>query len=398
MNPRSDTQSVRRGGIKRGGVTLYCYLMYGFFMYLLTIQGNIIPFLRSELHLSYGAVSLHSSAFAAGGIATGVFGDRLIRRYGRRRALWLGVLGMSAGAAMLCLASAAWASIGSCAPMGALGGLIWIVVNAVLAELHGDRRSVAYAEASAVAYACGIVAPLAMSLCLSLSLGWRNAVLLGVAFGGMIVLWFGRASLSDPAATSASGRTRLPALYWACWCALVMAVAIEFCILLWAPEFLEHVVGLSKASAAAAAAVFGLAMLVGRTAGSVLLRLIAAERLFPLALVVTLLGFLIYWGLRRPSAAIVGLFLLGLGVALLYPLTLGFAMGAAGTQGDTASARAAVAGNLALLVTPVLLGSFADKVGLHLAHLMVPGLVLSALICFVITQVLQRCAKLHQSS
>jgi hypothetical protein len=52
----------------------------------------------------------------------------------------------------------------------------------------------------------------------------------------------------------------------------------------------------------------------------------------------------------------------------------------------------------ALLVTPALLGSFADKVGLHLAHLMVPGLVLSALIWFVIAQVLERWAKLHQSS
>lgn len=398
MNPLSDTQSVRRGRIKRGVVTFYCYLMYGFFLYLLTIEGNIIPFLKSELNLSYGAVSLHSSAFAAGGIATGLFGDRLIRRYGRRLALWLGVLGMSTGAAMLCLASAVWASIGSCALMGALGGLILIVVNAVLAELHGDGRSVAYAEASAVAYAFGIVAPLAMSLCLSLSLGWRNAVLLGVAFGGMIVLWFGRASLPDPTATSASGRTSLPASYWACWCALVLAVAVEFCILLWAPEFLEHVVGLSKAPAAAAAAVFGLAMLVGRTAGSGLLRLIAPERLFPLAVVVTLLGFFIYWELHWPPAAIAGLFLLGLGVALLYPLTLGFAMGAAGTRGDTASARAAVAGNLAILVTPALLGSFADEVGLHLAHLMVPGLVLGALICFVIAQILQRRAELHRSS
>jgi fucose permease len=274
--------------------------------------------------------------------------------------------------------------------MGALGGLILIVVNAVLAELHGERRSVAYAEASAIAYAFGIVAPLAMSLCLSLSLDWRNAVLLGVAFGGIIVLWFGRASLPDPTATSASGRTSLPASYWACWCALVLAVAIEFCILLWAPEFLEHVVGVSKASAAAAAAVFGLAMLLGRTAGSGLLRLIAPERLFPLAVVVTMLGFFIYWEVHWPPAAIAGLFLLGLGVALLYPLALGFAMGAAGTRGDTASARAAVAGNFAILVTPALLGSFADKVGLHLAHLMVPGLVLGALIFFVIAQVLQR--------
>lgn len=67
--------------------------MYGFFMYLLTIQGNIIPFLRSALPFGYGAVSLHSSAFAAGVFATGMFGDWLIRRYGRRRVLWLGCIG-----------------------------------------------------------------------------------------------------------------------------------------------------------------------------------------------------------------------------------------------------------------------------------------------------------------
>ena len=191
-----------------------------------------------------------------------------------------GALGMSAGAVLLCLASAAWASIGSCAIMGALGGLVWIVVTAVLAELHGARRNVALSEASAVAYAFGITAPLVMSLCLSLDLGWRNAVLVGVAFGGMIVLWSGRTPLSDSAATSASGRPSLPIAYWVYWCGLVMAVAFEFCILLWAPEYLEHIVGLSTASAAGAAALFG-AMLAGRAAGGGLLRRITAERLFP---------------------------------------------------------------------------------------------------------------------
>ena len=48
--------------------------------------------------------------------------------------------------------------------MGALGGLVWIVVTAVLAELHGARRNVALSEASAVAYAFGITAPLTCSL------------------------------------------------------------------------------------------------------------------------------------------------------------------------------------------------------------------------------------------
>ena len=229
-----------------------------------------------------------------------------------------------------------------------------------------------------------------MSLCLSLALSWRNAVLVGVVFGGIILLWFGRTPLPNSAVISTSGHASLPAPYWIYWCALTMAVAIEFCILLWAPEFLQQVVGLSATKAAAAAAVFGLAMLTGRTAGGSLLRVIAAQRLFPLALLVTCLGFLIYWGLPRPPAAIVGLFVLGLGVALLYPLTLGLAMGAAGTRADTASARASLAGALGILVTPAVLGGLADKVGLRLAHLIVPGLVVVALICFVIAQALQR--------
>ena len=220
MKALSRIHSVREGGIKRGPVTWYCYMMIGFFMYLLAIQGNIIPFLRSELHLSYGAVILHSSAFAAPGFVTGMFGDWLIRRYGRRRVLWLGALGMLAGAALLCVASAAWFSIGSCALMGASGGLIWIVVTAVLSELYGDRRNVALAEASAVAYAFGTVAPLVMSLCLSLALSWRYAVLVGVVFGGIILLWLGRTPLPDSAVISTPGHASLPAPYWIYWCAL----------------------------------------------------------------------------------------------------------------------------------------------------------------------------------
>jgi hypothetical protein len=134
--------------------------------------------------------------------------------------------------------------------MGASGGLIWIVITAVLSELHGDRRNVALAEASAVAYAFGVVAPLVMSLCLSLALSWRNAVLVGVVFGGIILFWLGRTPLPDSAVISTSGHASLPAPYWIYWCALTMAIAIEFCILLWAPEFLQHVVGLSATSAA----------------------------------------------------------------------------------------------------------------------------------------------------
>ena len=90
--------------MRRDLATWYSYLALGFFTYLLTIQGNILPFLKLELDLSYRVVSLHSGAIAAGMIAVGLFGDRVVRRWGRRFALALGAAGAAAGAILLCMA------------------------------------------------------------------------------------------------------------------------------------------------------------------------------------------------------------------------------------------------------------------------------------------------------
>ena len=150
--------------MRRDPATWYSYLALGFFTYLLTIQGNILPFLKVELDLSYRVVSLHSAAIAAGMIAVGLLGDRVVRRWGRRFALALGAAGAASGAILLCLAPIAWASIASCALIGALGALIPAVVPALLADLHGARRHVAITEASAASYAFAMLAPLLTSL------------------------------------------------------------------------------------------------------------------------------------------------------------------------------------------------------------------------------------------
>ena len=377
--------------MRRGPVTWYCYLSLGFFTYLLNIQGNILPFLKDELGLSYRAVSLHSSAIALGLIAVGLGGDRIIRRYGRRRALRLGAAGISAGAVLLCMAPAAWASIGSCALMGALGGLIPAVVPAVLAETHGPGgRDVAYAEANAITYAFGILGPLTTALLVALAVGWRGAVVLGAAFGAAILTGFRNTRVPDPAGAARLGQASLPAPYWAYWALIGAVVALEFCVLIWAPAFLERVAGLPRATAAGSAAAFSLAMLLGRAGTSRLVRLVATPHLFLGALLLAVLGFLVYWGAARPLATIAGLFVLGLGVAPLFPLALGFAVGAAGAQGDTASARVMLAVGLAILLTPAFLGGLADAFGLRLAHLMLPGLVAVALLCLAIARLLQR--------
>jgi fucose permease len=376
-------------GIRRGAATWYCYLLFGLLTYLLTIQGNVIPFLQSELHLSYRAVSFHSSAIAAGMIVVGLFGERISRWLGRRKTLSFGAGGMAVGAVLLCLAPEAWASIASCGFMGLLGAMIPSIVPALLADIHGDRRDAAFAEATGVSYAFGILAPLGTSLLLWLAFSWRYAVILGAVYGGFLVFRFGQIPLPEPVLVAPSARRALSPAYWAYWCLLVASIALEFCVLLWAPAYLERVAGFATTSAAAIAAGFSVGMLTGRLATGWLVRTISPRFVFLAALLVACLGFGIYWGINEPLAGVAGIFVLGLGIAPLYPLTLGFAIGAAGQASDAASARFMLGVGLAILVAPAVLGDLADRVGLRMAHLTLPVLVAAALACFAMGQILE---------
>src|SRR5271167_3017037 len=74
-------------GFRRDRITWTCYLALALFTYFRNIQGNIIPFLRDELGLSYREVSLYPAALAAGLIVCGLFGERAVAWCGRRGAL-----------------------------------------------------------------------------------------------------------------------------------------------------------------------------------------------------------------------------------------------------------------------------------------------------------------------
>ncbi len=380
--PTDHPQAFRNAGV------WYAYLMLGFFTYVLNIQGNILPFLKSELGLSYRVVSLHSSALAAGLLVVGLVGERVLGRLGRRRTFRLGGAGVLLGTLTICAAPTAWVSLAGFTAIGLVGGLVPVVVVAVIADIPAVRRDVAFAEANATAYAFAVMAPLLMGASMALALDWRTPQLLGSAAGIVVVVAGRRAHLVDSPPRVGAAQP-LPAAYWAFWLLLALGVAIEFCVLIWAPEYLERVVGLSKAGAATAAAAFFGAMLAGRMATSGLVRLLAPAILYPAALVVSFVGFAMYWALPGPAAAVAGLAVLGLGIAQLYPLTAGFAVRAAGAARERASARLMVAVGLAVLSMPALMGALADEVGLRQAHLALPGLIGAAGVCFAVAMIIQ---------
>jgi MFS family permease len=255
-------------GIVRSSGTIGCYLVLAFFTFMLTLQGTIAPFLKTDLNLSYRTVGLHASAIAIGAILVGLVGDRAVRRHGRRQVLMLGVFGCVAGAVLLALAPGPAVSIAGCALIGIGGSFLPTIAFAILADLHGARRSLVINEAAALNYAFAMLAPLLTGFCVWLTLGWRGAV--------------------------------------------------------------------------------------------------------PI------------------SAPIGGLFPLGTGVSLLFPLTVSLALGAAGPASDAASARSTIAFGVALLTMPVMLGGLADHAGLRNAHWLVPILILATLVAFGFGQMLDR--------
>src|SRR5215211_6363851 len=115
---------------RRDELTWLAFGMLGFYNYLLSALGPLMPSLREELGLSYTIASLHFSAFAVGMILAGLVGDRGVRRYGRWTVFWSGATGLVAGAAALTIFHTPVLTVGSVLLMGGVGSLVLILIPA----------------------------------------------------------------------------------------------------------------------------------------------------------------------------------------------------------------------------------------------------------------------------
>ena len=374
----------------RGPVTWYAYLLLGYFTFLPTSQGNVVPFLQAELGLSYAAVSLHSSAIACGLLIVGLTGDRIIARFGRRAMFRFGALASALALACLGLAPTVYATVASCFFMGVTGAFIPAIVSALLSDIHGDRRDIALTEANAVCYGFAIAAPLIAAFAVWMGWSWRLVPFAGVASALVIVAAYWRQPIPEGGTSGdGEGKARLPPAYWAYWAMLGFAVALEFSALLWAPAYLEQVIGLSPSNAALGAGVFFVAMLAGRTLGIKVVSRYDPRAIYLAITAITLVGFALYWPWRVPAVAVAGLFLIGLGIALLFPILISFALGAAPGASNRASTRSMLAPALAVILNPPLLGLLADNVGLWWAQGMIVVFVALTFAAFLVARRLE---------
>ena len=222
-------------------------------------------------------------------------------------------------------------------------------------------------ESNVAATASAMLAPLLIGGLAGAGLGWQAGIALTAPWA--IVLWWTFRGVRFPETSLAGQRQsigeRLPPTFWLLCLVLFLVGAVEWCVAYWGAEFLAAVVGLAAATAAMAMALFFAAMAAGRLIGSRLVRYFPGTAVLLGAIAVALGGFLLFWLAASPLLSLPGLFIAGLGIANLYPLTVAAATGAAPHLIDQATARLAVATGVALLTAPLVVGAIADAAGLR---------------------------------
>lgn len=343
-----------------GAVASYAFWLYAF--------GPALALLRAELHFSYTVLGTYSALWSIGAAVSGMSFAALARRMRRDTLLWLSAAAAIAGAALFTVTRAVGSTLAGTLLLGFAGTTLLTCTQAILSDRHGDRRDRALTEANVGAAACAVLAPLLLGLLQETPAGWRTAMSVPAIVFAVLYLCYRRQSLpGTPAEARAGKRARLPLSCWLLAGLVAGGVALEFCVVYFGAELLATT-GLRTARAATAMSGFYLGILAGRLGGAWLTRRAGRTVLLLwVSLAVSVAGFLLFWLSGQPVPAVAGLFACGAGIANLYPLSVALALASAPGNGDAVNGTAQWIGGVLVAVSPYLLGSLADHLGLHAA-------------------------------
>ncbi|NND85228.1 MAG: MFS transporter [Acidimicrobiia bacterium] len=348
---------------ERDRLTVLLYACIVAFGLAIAALGPAVPPLRADLGISRTVAGLHFTALASGSVAVGLIGSRLVAWLGRKRVLQSGLVGLMVGPMGLVLGQSAVVTVLAAFAYGFAANLVFLVVNGVLSDHHGEGRATALAEANAVAATAFMLPGLLIGGLVATGLTWR------LAFAAPIVVALALlrpvSNRSYPGASleaTEEGGRYLPG-FAATVSALGMSVAIEWSMASWAAEQLVEV-GTPVAVAAVGAAIFYGTVAVGRAMVVPLTRRFDEGRLLIVSLVVTAAGATAFWLGESTIWVMSGVVLGGLGVSYQFPLLASVMFAKAPGRTNAASARISLVGGSAVLLAPLTLGVWADARGL----------------------------------
>lgn len=377
MTTKSETTAPKKRGLR----VWLVYLMLSLFGYTLNVAGPAVAYLRDELNLNFTQSGMHTSALALGMILMGLVGSALLKRMSEWKALGLSGLGMGVGGLLLVIGKDPVLTLSGLFIMGAVGSLAISTNPAILADEMGEKSPLGISEANTLSAIISTLAPIAVGFFGAQAISWRPAVYLpGILASllGLIILISPKFSWKKKPETTEqkANLTQLPAKFWLVFTMLVFSVAVEFCTIYWASDYMQANLNMAKESATQGVSLFLVGMVIGRMVGSRLHHKIERNKVLLSSIALGLFGFAIFWLSRVESLSIVGLFIAGTGVANLYASMITLCFEAAGKERAAAGAATTLASGVAIFALPFALGSLADLISIRYAVLLIPFLFL----------------------
>ena len=353
--------------------------------------------------MSRAVGALHGTALAIGAVTAGLTLPWVVRRFGRTAMMRGGLLGLAAGCTVLIVGPVIGVTLLGAFVVGTAGSVLISGNAPILSEHHpGAPGAAAITEANGFGAGIGALAPLMIGGLQAAGLGWRvgMAIVVVAVLGVLAYGWRVRMPPPPPpeprtddtlmACLPEVAHPRLPRRYWAAWLALVLFVAIEFSMTIWASDLMVERHGWGDGAAAMCVSAIVVGLFVGRVVGGRLALRLEAVQLLLGSVVVATLGWLLFW--RGPTGwlSVLGLFVVGLGLSVQFPVGIARAISASAGLSDKASGFASVGAGLAVGTAPWVLGALADSVGVDKAFLLVPALLLAAGVLIVLSDVLIR--------
>lgn len=350
--------------------------------YLIYLVGAVTAFLAVALTLSDGQAGLHSSAMAAGMIGASFSSHRLDHRFGVR-AVHLAALGILALAAVLIAWAPAFAaSLAGAAGVGLGCGLLLGHVNSATTAAGGVRALIQLTRSTLISMMLSVTVPVVIGIGIAVGAGWQFVV--GPAFVLLGIAALATRGRDDRPDGVVAVHERLPRAFWLPWVLTVLVVCLEFGILFWAATLVERSTGVSLADATLTISVYIGGVILARAAVSTP-RVGSIDPVWLLrgGLLLVFAGALLLWATASYEVSIVAMFVSGLGLGALYPVSASVTLATVGRQSALASSRVVLASGIAILSAPFILGLVADGTGVVTAWLLIPAICVASVLLTV---------------
>jgi hypothetical protein len=340
-----------------------------------------VPAIMDGLGLSDGQFAIALLGLEAGAVLGLQLGGLVVPRTGSRRALSASLLAFSCLLLGPALAPSLLVLAGSLFSFAVLNSVVDVAMNAqgvavgrffgrpVLSGLHAMHSlgGVLGAGAGALAARLGITPPLHFLACAMV------AVVIGLTAWPLLLTsrLDAKEEQEEDGAASTSGLRR----WFSGWSVpIALLGALAFCFTLaegaglnWSAVYIADALGGTEALGAMGLGVFLGTVTLGRLVGDRLVSRLGPVRVFRAGAVLAGVGFGGALLVDHPVAGLVGLALLGAGIANALPIAIAAGGNAPGETAATAAARVSTLGYMGSFVGPVLVGGLASLSSLPVA-------------------------------